>query len=86
MHLNFHEVQKIKNQLYRVSHTVVFNPDGSFTCRRRYEQVWSSEQFSIDIRRIMMAAQRGKIEILENTIERKAPGVMDFVVKFKPLR
>jgi hypothetical protein len=69
-----------------VSHSVTFNQDGSFTCRRRYESMSSPEQFAIDIKGIMSAARRGKIQILEKTIERIGPDVMYAVVRFKPLR
>jgi hypothetical protein len=34
----------------------------------------------------MSAARRGKIQILEKTIERIGPDVMYAVVRFKPLR
>ncbi len=85
-HLDFEEVQKIQNQVQRVSHSVTFNQDGSFTCRRRYEAVSTPEQFAIDIKGIMTAARRGKIQILEKTIERLGRDTLYVVVRFKPLR
>ncbi len=86
MHLDFEEVLKIQNQVQRVSHSVTFNQDGSFTCRRQYDPFSTPEQFAIDIRRIMTAARRGKIEILEKTTEYAGRNVSYFVVRFKPLR
>ena len=69
-----------------MSHSVTFNQDGSFTCRRRYQPTSTPEQFAIDIKQIMSAARRGKIQILEKTIESEGPNVSNFVVRFKPLR
>ncbi|MBI4588439.1 MAG: hypothetical protein HY725_06340 [Candidatus Rokubacteria bacterium] len=65
---------------------MTFNQDGSFTCRRRYEPTSTPEQFARDIGGILIAARRGKIQILEKTIEREGPNVLYFVVRFKPLR
>lgn len=65
---------------------MIFNPDGSFTCRRRYEPMSTPEQFAMDIQRIVTAARRGKIQILEKTIEGVGSNVSFFVVRFKPLR
>ena len=62
------------------------NQDGSFTCRRRYEPLSTPEHFAIDIKQIVTAALRGKIQILEKTIERVGPNVSYFLVRFKPLR
>lgn len=86
MHLEFNEVQKIQNQVQRVSHSVIFNQDGSFTCRRRYYPTATPEQFATDIRRVLVAARHRKIEILEQTVETSGPNVAYFVVRFKPLR
>ena len=69
-----------------MSHSVIFNPDGSFTCRRRYESLSSPEQFAIDLKQIVTAARRGKIQILEKTIEHLGPNISYLVVRFKPLR
>lgn len=69
-----------------MSHSVIFNPDGSFTCRRRYESLSSPEQFAIDLKQIVTAARRGKIQILEKTIEHVGPNISYLVVRFKPLR
>jgi len=44
------------------------------------------DQFVRDIQAIMVAARRGKIEILEKTIEAQGPNLAFFVVRFKPLR
>ena len=65
---------------------MIFNPDGSFTCRRRYESLSSAEQFAIDLKQIVTAARRGKIQILEKTIEHVGPNISYLVVRFKPLR
>ena len=65
---------------------MTFNQDGSFTCRRRYEPMSTPDQFARDIQRIMTAARRGKIEILEKAVESVGPDVFFFVVRFKPLR
>jgi hypothetical protein len=65
---------------------VIFNADGSFTCRRRYESLSSPEQFAIDLKQIVTAARRGKIQILEKTIEKIGPNVSFLLVRFKPLR
>ena len=86
MHFNFEEVQKIQNQIQRISHSVIFNPDGSFTCRRRYENPTSTEEFAIDLKRIMSAARRGKILIMEKTIEKVGLDTFNVVIRFKPLR
>ena len=86
MHFEFEEVQKIQNQIQRISQSVIFNPDGSFTCRRRYETPTSTEEFAIDLKRIMAAAQRGKILILEKTIEKVGPDTSNVVIRFKLLR
>lgn len=69
-----------------MSHSVTFNQDGSFTCRRRYESMSTPEQFAMDIKGIMSAARRGKIQILGKTIERIGPETLYVVVRFKPLR
>ena len=69
-----------------MSHSVIFNPDGSFTCRRRYESLSSPEQFAIDLKQIVTAARRGKIQILEKTIEHVGPNLSYLVVRFKLLR
>lgn len=69
-----------------MSHSVTFNQDGSFTCRRRYESMSSPDQFAKDLKRIIAAARRGKIEILEKTVEQLGPDTQFFVVRFKPLR
>ena len=84
--LDFEEVQRIQNQIQRISHSVIFNPDGSFTCRRRYENPSSTEEFAIDLKRIMSAARRGKITIMEKTVEKLGPDTFFVVVRFKPLR
>ncbi len=86
MHLDFEEVQKIKNQIQRVSHSVIFNPDGSFTCRRRYEGPASLQEFATDLKRMMIAARRGKIDVLQETVEGAGPSAFFVVVRFKPLR
>ncbi|MBI3625907.1 MAG: hypothetical protein HY215_07150 [Candidatus Rokubacteria bacterium] len=65
---------------------MTFNQDGSFTCRRRYEPSSTAEQFAIDIKQIVSAARRGKIQILEKTVEQVGPNVSYFLVRFKPLR
>ncbi len=65
---------------------MIFNPDGSFTCRRRYENPTSTEEFAIDLKRIMSAARRGKILIMEKTIEKVGLDTWNVVVRFKPLR
>ena len=69
-----------------MSHSVIFNPDGSFTCRRRYDPMSTAEQFAIDIKQIVTAARRGRIQILEKTIEKVGPNVSYLLVRFKPLR
>ena len=69
-----------------MSHSVIFNPDGSFTCRRRYEPMSSPQQFARDIQRIVTAMSRGKIQILELSTEGIGDNVGYFVVRFKPLR
>ena len=69
-----------------MSHSVIFNPDGSFTCRRRYEPMSSPQQFARDIQRIVIAVRRGKIQIMEQSIEGLGDNVSYFVVRFKPLR
>jgi len=86
MHFDFEEVQKIQNQIQRISQSVMFNQDGSFTCRRRYETPSSTEEFAIDLKRIMAAARRGKILIMEKTIEKVAPDTWNVLIRFKPLR
>jgi hypothetical protein len=86
MHFEFEEVQKIQNQIQRISQSVIFNPDGSFTCRRRYETPSSTEEFAIDLKRIMSAARRGKILIMEKTIEKVGLDTFNVVIRFKPLR
>ncbi len=65
---------------------MTFNQDGSFTCRKRYEPTSTPDQFARDIQQIMTAARRGKIKILEKTVEAQGPNVAFFVVRFKPLR
>ena len=69
-----------------MSHSVTFNQDGSFTCRRRYQPTSTPEQFAIDIKQIMSAARRGRIQILEKTVENEGSNISYFVVRFKPLR
>lgn len=69
-----------------MSHSVIFNQDGSFTCRRRYQPLASEQQFASDIKQIMSAVRRGKIQILEQSVEKVGPDIFDFVVRFKPLR
>jgi hypothetical protein len=86
VHLDFQEVRKIQDQVQRISHSVTFNPDGSFTCRRRYQPLASPEIFAIELQRLMQAAQNGKIRILEKRVESFGPGVQYFLVRFKPLR
>jgi hypothetical protein len=44
------------------------------------------DQFVRDIQAIMVAARRGKIKILEKTVEAQGPNVAFFLVRFKPLR
>ena len=69
-----------------MSHSVIFNSDGSFTCRRRYEPMSSPQLFARDIQRIVTAVRRGKIQIMELSTEGVGENFAFFVVRFKPLR
>lgn len=46
----------------------------------------STEEFAIDLKRIMSAARRGKILIMEKTIEKVETDTWNVVLRFKPLR
>ncbi len=85
MHLAVEDLQKIQHHIQRVSHSVTFNADESFTCRRPCDAVAGAEQFASDLQRVLVAARR-KIQIMSKVTEQLGPNLLYAVVRFKVIR
>lgn len=85
MRLAGDDARKIQNHVQRVSLSVTFNADESFTCPRPCDAVAGAEQFASDLQRVLVAARR-KIQIMSKVTEQFGPNLLYAVVRFKIIR